>query len=83
MLKLTNTAVMNFENAFRGMRNPLSSWAKSDSTVDENGNFIAGEADLGLACRLAHRCLYQALHKWRIHCWCLCTPIALLRLLCG
>ena len=53
MLKLTNTAVMNFENAFRGMRNPLSSWAKSDSTVDENGNFIAGEADLGLACRLA------------------------------
>ncbi|MBR4941109.1 MAG: hypothetical protein IKZ19_03820, partial [Clostridia bacterium] len=53
MLYLTNTSVMNFENAFRGMRNPLSSWDRSDSTVDEKGNFIAGEADLALAKKLA------------------------------
>lgn len=31
MIKFENTKVMNFEGALRGMRNPLESWAKSDS----------------------------------------------------
>lgn len=31
MIKFENTEVMNFEGAFRGMRNPLNSWDKSDS----------------------------------------------------
>lgn len=31
MDKFTNTAVFNFENALRGMRNPLNSWDRSDS----------------------------------------------------
>jgi len=53
MLKCERTAVMNLENALRGMRNPLNSWAKSDSGYDEDGNFVVGEADLGLAVRLA------------------------------
>lgn len=30
-MKFNNTKVMNFEGAFRGLRNPLESWAKSDS----------------------------------------------------
>ena len=30
-MKFENTVVMNFEGALRGMRNPLNSWAKSDS----------------------------------------------------
>lgn len=30
-MKFENTRVYNFENALRGMRNPLNSWAKSDS----------------------------------------------------
>ena len=30
-MKFTNTEIFNFEGAFRGMRNPLNSWAKSDS----------------------------------------------------
>lgn len=30
-MKFRNTKVMNFENAFRGLRNPLESWSKSDS----------------------------------------------------
>ena len=30
-MKFENTEVMNFENAIRGMRNPLESWDKSDS----------------------------------------------------
>ena len=53
MIKLERTSVMNFENAMRGARNPLNSWAKSDSYYDENGNYILGENDLGLAKRLA------------------------------
>ena len=31
MIKLERTSVFNFENAIRGMRNPLESWDKSDS----------------------------------------------------
>ena len=30
-MKFENTSVMNFEGAFRGLRNPLQSWNKSDS----------------------------------------------------
>ena len=30
-MKFENTQAMNFENAFRGLRNPLESWKKSDS----------------------------------------------------
>ena len=30
-MRFENTAVMNFEGALRGMRNPMNSWAKSDS----------------------------------------------------
>jgi hypothetical protein len=44
---------MNLENAMRGARNPLNSWARSDSYYDENGQYILGENDLGLAKRLA------------------------------
>ena len=53
MLTLEKTAVMNLENAVRGMRNPMNSWAKSDSFFDEEGAFRLGEADLDLAERLA------------------------------
>ena len=52
MIELNKTSVMNFENAIRGARNPLNSWAKSDSYYDENGNYILGENDLSLALRL-------------------------------
>ena len=31
MIKFENTSVFNFENALRGMRNPLNSWDKIDS----------------------------------------------------
>lgn len=29
MIKLERTSVMNFENALRGMRNPMNSWDKA------------------------------------------------------
>ena len=31
MISLENYEIFNFENAFRGLRNPLNSWDKSDS----------------------------------------------------
>ena len=54
MILLERTSVMNFENAIRGARNPMNSWARMDSGYDENGNFLLGENDLDLAKRLAH-----------------------------
>ena len=52
MLTVKDTEVMNLKNAIRGARNPMNSWAKSDSFFDENGNYILGENDLSLAVRL-------------------------------
>lgn len=52
MIKLERTSVMNLENAIRGARNPMNSWDRMDSHYDEDGNFILGENDLGLAQRL-------------------------------
>ena len=43
---------MNFENAIRGARNPLESWAKSDSYINDSGEFVFGENDFSLAKRL-------------------------------
>ncbi len=53
MLKVERVSVMNMENAIRGARNPLNSWARMDSYYDEKGNFVLGENDLSLARRLA------------------------------
>ena len=53
MLKTERSAVMNLENAIRGARNPMNSWARMDSAYDEEGNYILGENDLDLARRLA------------------------------
>ena len=52
MLEITNTSVMNLENAMRGARNPLNSWARSDSAYDADRNYILGENDIGLGMRL-------------------------------
>lgn len=53
MIRISNISVMNFENAMRGARNPMNSWARMDSYYDEDGNFVLGENDLSLASRLA------------------------------
>ena len=53
MIKLERTSVMNLENAIRGARNPMNSWDRMDSSYDEEGNYVLGENDLGLAKRLA------------------------------
>lgn len=52
MIKLERAAVMNLENAVRGARNPLNSWARSDSYYNEEGEYVLGPNDRDLAGRL-------------------------------
>ena len=52
MIDFDKCYVMNFENAIRGARNPMNSWARSDSYYDDKGQYILGENDLSLAKRL-------------------------------
>jgi hypothetical protein len=51
-MKFENTTVMNFEGALRGMRNPMNSWAKSDS---EFGIWCEHEND---------ETIYEVANKW-------------------
>ena len=53
MLKLERVSVVNMENAIRGARNPMNSWARMDSYHNEKGEFVLGENDLTLASKLA------------------------------
>lgn len=50
MIKFEKTEVWGFEHAIRGMRNPLNSWERSDSTYD--GECEIGENDKDLMTRL-------------------------------
>ena len=52
MIKLERFEVMNMNNAIRGARNPMNSWARMDSYFDEKGKFVFGPNDLDLAKRL-------------------------------
>lgn len=53
MIKIENIEVFNFDGAFRGLRNPMNSWNKSDSYIDTLTNkYIVGENDLKLAQRM-------------------------------
>ena len=53
MILIERTAVMNLDGAIRGARNPMNSWAKSDSYYDENGKFVLGPVDIDFGHRLA------------------------------
>lgn len=53
MLKVERVSVVNMENAIRGARNPMNSWARMDSYYNEKGEYILGENDLALAAKLA------------------------------
>ena len=53
MIKIENIETFNFKGAFRGLRNPMNSWNKSDSYIDILTNkYIIGENDLKLAQRM-------------------------------
>ncbi len=53
MILIERDFVMNLDGAIRGARNPMNSWAKSDSYYDENGKFVLGPVDIDFGHRLA------------------------------
>ena len=66
MIKVENIEVFGIEGAMRGMRNPLNSWDKADTTVSDDILEI-GENDLNLATRLIkagteHRKFLRMIH---------------------
>lgn len=52
MIKVENIQIMNVPGAIRGARNPLDSWDKSDSHIDDDGMYLVGQNDLNLMRRL-------------------------------
>ena len=58
MIKLENTEVVGLEHAIRGIRNPMNSWAKSDSERkyenirDSEGYLVIGPNDYSLMMKL-------------------------------
>ena len=51
MIKVENIETFNFEGAFRGLRNPMNSWAKGDTYMTESG-ILVGPNDMKLAQRM-------------------------------
>ena len=51
MIRVEKIEVFNWEGAIRGARNPMNSWAKSDSGYVD-GKYVVGENDLALMKRL-------------------------------
>ena len=70
MIKIENIEIFGLEGAMRGMRNPLNSWDKADTTVyqEHDREFInIGVNDLNLASRLIkagteHRKFLRMIH---------------------
>lgn len=52
MIKVEHLETYGWEAALRGVRNPMNSWAKSDTVFDEKGNPTFGPNDLDLMKRL-------------------------------
>jgi len=55
MIKIEKTKVVGFEEAIRGMRNPMNSWERSDSSfyVSNKEFFVTGPNDYDLMMKLA------------------------------
>lgn len=47
-MKFENTQVFGLDGAIRGMRNPLNSWSKSDTTINACDEVVIGPQDLKL-----------------------------------
>ena len=56
MIKLEKAEVWGFEHAIRGMRNPMNSWERSDTTFGLGENYLndmeIGDNDRDLMARL-------------------------------
>jgi len=52
MITFERTTVMNMDNAIRGARNPMNSWDRSDSYMNENNVYVIGPNDMELLKKL-------------------------------
>ncbi|ONI38457.1 hypothetical protein AN639_07720 [Candidatus Epulonipiscium fishelsonii] len=68
-MQFNNTEVQGFAHAFMGMRNPMNSWALSDSYTDKNGKFIIGKKDMTLATKLIKSGSEHYKYLRQIHVW--------------
>lgn len=69
MAKFKTLEIAGFMSAISGMRNPLKSYHKADSYIDEKGQFILGNNDYDLAKRLwkagtEHRKYLRQIQVW-------------------
>ena len=62
MIKIENTEVLGWEHAIRGMRNPMDSWARSDSHECDCGEYAAVRV-LGDTAYKVFCPMYKADHK--------------------
>lgn len=69
MIKISQTEVVGWEAAIRGMRNPMNSWEKSDSKFD-GGKMLLGVNDLDLMTRLAKAGSVEAKYRRMIIVYC-------------
>lgn len=53
MIEIKKTEVIGWEHAVRGMRNPLNSWDRSDSSFEEPHDPLLGNNDIDLMKRLS------------------------------
>lgn len=69
MVIIENVKVAGIEEAVRAARNPLSSWEKSDSQYNKDGEFLLGDADRKLLQNLGkagveHRTYARMIQAW-------------------
>jgi len=61
-MKFENTEVFNFEGAFRGLRNPMNSWNKSDSGICKGGDNGIGCSN----CAAQNKCKHSYDREFKI-----------------
>ena len=72
MLKIEHTMTYGWEEAIRGMRNPMNSWDKSDSKIYDGGvfSFSIGDNDHALMMKLAKGGAVHAKYRRMITVYC-------------
>lgn len=62
MMKFVDTEVWGFKHAFRGLRNPMNSWEKSDSGICKGGDNGIGCDN----CAIQHKCKHSYDNEFKI-----------------
>lgn len=66
MIKIEKTEVMGFDQAIRGMRNPMNSWGKSDSGICKGGNDGIGCINCSEPLAINNICDHKYDHSFKV-----------------